>query len=103
MSSRLRVTKHSHRLARNAPKLVPNVPRAGGVVGNEDPTERQQIILDFIKLYIEKNGMPPAVSEIARAFDILPNAVQGHIVRLRAKGLLKEPPYPGASRSIVPT
>lgn len=95
--------KRSNRSAPNAPKLVPNVPRAGGVRGNDDPTERQQIILEFIKLYIEKHGMPPAVSEIARAFDILPNAVQGHIVRLRAKGLLKAPPYAGASRSIVPT
>ncbi len=50
-------------------------------------TERQQEIYDFVKLYIEDNGMPPTTMEIKDAFGFKsPQSVVDHLKALKKKG-----------------
>lgn len=53
-------------------------------------TARQQSIFDFIRLYIETQGMPPTRAEIAAAFGFAsPNAAESHLRALAQKGAIR--------------
>jgi repressor LexA len=63
-------------------------------------TRKQQEVLEFIQSYFAKNGMAPAVREIAEALGKSAQAIQQHIESLRAKGFLQH--QPSKSRTNVP-
>ena len=62
-------------------------------------TARQQQVFDFIKSYLEDNGMPPTRAEIAAKLGFRsPNAAEEHLKALARKGAIEM--IPGASRGI---
>lgn len=64
-------------------------------------TERQQEVLDFIKLYAKKNGYPPTRKEIAIGFGwASANAAQQQLVSIESKGYIRLV-RGGVSRGIV--
>jgi repressor LexA len=65
----------------------------------ETLTARQQEILDFLKQWIQENGMPPTRAEICAALGFRsPNAAEEHLRALQRKGAIEM--MPGASRGI---
>lgn len=67
-----------------------------------DITSRQKQVLEFITLYIENNGYPPSLREIAASLKINgTGGVLGHLEALERKGYLKKDA--GSSRGIVLT
>ncbi len=65
----------------------------------QDLTSRQQQILQFIRDWMEANGLPPTRAEIAQEFGFRsPNAAEEHLKVLARKGVLEL--LPGASRGI---
>jgi repressor LexA len=65
----------------------------------DEPTPRQQAILDFVAARIEAEGMPPTLAEIARAFGFnQTRAAHKHLLALEAKGRLTL--LPGKARGI---
>lgn len=67
-----------------------------------DLTLRQKQVLEFITLYIENNGYPPSLREIAASLKINgTGGVLGHLEALERKGYLKKDA--GSSRGIVLT
>lgn len=63
-----------------------------------EPTPRQRRILDFIRDFSEREGMPPTRADIAAHFGIERASVQEHLQLLAKKGLLEI--VPGASRGL---
>jgi repressor LexA len=63
-------------------------------------TARQQEILDFINTYVEENGFPPSVREIAGHFSIYPATVQDHICALERKGELQKKRFQSRTLSV---
>lgn len=65
----------------------------------QELTERQQEILDFIRLHIAGEGLPPTRAEIATALGFKsPNAAEQHLKALSRKGAIEL--VPGSSRGI---
>ena len=66
-------------------------------------TDRQEMVLDFIYDYMEKNGWPPTLREIGSYLGIgSTNGVTDHLLALEKKGYLER--VPGKSRAIrMPT
>lgn len=52
-------------------------------------TERQQRVLDWVRAFKHKHGLPPTVREIGAAFHITPRAVFDFLKALERKGYLK--------------
>jgi repressor LexA len=68
----------------------------------DDLTSRQRETLDFITLFIENNGYPPSLREIAASLKINgTRGVLGHLEALERKGYLKKDA--GSSRGIALT
>ena len=64
-------------------------------------TPRQQIVFDFVTEYIDTNGMPPTVREIAEGLGFKsPNSVQEHLRLIEKKGYLEL--KRGIARGIFP-
>jgi repressor LexA len=62
-------------------------------------TDRQELVLDFIYDYMEKQGWPPTLREIGSYLGIgSTNGVNDHLVALERKGYLER--IPGKSRAI---
>ena len=56
-------------------------------------TKRQEEILEFIKIHIEKSGFPPTILEIQQEFSFKsPNAVQEHVKAIARKGYIRRNP-----------
>jgi repressor LexA len=52
-------------------------------------TDRQQAIYDFIRVTIDKRGLPPTMREIGEEFGIRStNGVEGHLAALERNGLI---------------
>ena len=55
----------------------------------EGLTEKQEAVYQYIKVFIESNGWPPSVSEIAQHFILSPSAVRDYyLVALEKKGFI---------------
>lgn len=61
-------------------------------------TNRQQAFLDFLRQRIGGDALPPALQEIADAFDIQVNGVVKHLKALERKGYIEL--IPGQARGI---
>jgi len=56
-------------------------------------SNRQQMILDFIKSEVNTKGYPPSVREIAHAVGLASSStVHGHLSRLETKGFIRRDP-----------
>lgn len=67
----------------------------------KDISERQQLILDYIKNQIKTSGYPPSVREIGQAVGLSSSStVHAHLLKLEKKGYLKRDPI--KTRAIVP-
>jgi repressor LexA len=64
----------------------------------KDLTEKQRIILEFLKEYTRNHGYPPTVREIGEHFKFLWAAARGHLQALQRKGFIKL--NPSRSRGI---
>lgn len=53
----------------------------------QNPTARQQQVLDFIKGYMDERGYSPSYREIS-SIGITPGTVRNHLDALEAKGYL---------------
>ena len=68
----------------------------------DELTSRQRQVLEFITLFIENNGYPPSLREIAASLGINgTRGVLGHLEALERKGYLKK--NAGSSRGIALT
>lgn len=64
-------------------------------------TLRQKEILDFIKDYLESNGVAPTLSDIRKKFEFSSNsAAHQHVAALQRKGFLKKLPYQARAISL---
>ena len=67
-------------------------------------TERQRSILEFIKSFSGKHGVPPTVREIGEQFKVTPRAAFDHLKALERKGELQRRVSAGrTSRSLTVT
>lgn len=63
------------------------------MTAGQKPTKRQEEILKFIKIHIERSGFPPTISEIQKEFSFRsPNAVEEHLRALVRKGQIRRNP-----------
>ena len=62
------------------------------------PTDRQIQVLEFIRVFIQKNQYPPSTRDICDRFRINLNGVTGHLIALEKHGLIKT--TAGIARSI---
>ena len=63
-------------------------------------TERQEEVLNFIKVFISTNKYPPTMREIAFSFNITANGAYDHVKALEKKGKIhcdvnRRPAFPG--------
>jgi repressor LexA len=62
-------------------------------VTEQNLTERQRQVFDFIRGYARDHGYPPAVREIGRALGLAsPSTVHGHLAKLERAGLVRRDP-----------
>ncbi len=67
-------------------------------------TSRQRDVLNFIRAFSAKHGLPPTVREIGDRFKITPRAAFDHLRALERKGMLQRRPSAGrTSRALVAT
>jgi repressor LexA len=52
-------------------------------------TERQRVVLAFIRSFTSRNGVPPTVREIGDKFGVTPRAAFDHLRALERKGMLQ--------------
>ncbi len=67
-------------------------------------SNRQQLILNFIKAEVAERGYPPSVREIAKAVGLASSStVHGHLAKIEEKGFIKrDPTKPRAIEIIEP-
>ena len=53
---------------------------------------RRESMLAFLRTYIERNGYPPSMAEIAEEEGIAKSAVRHHLYRLQRDGLITMTP-----------
>ena len=61
-------------------------------------TGRQMVVLKSVRSYIEENGFPPAMLDIASELGINVNAVQDHLRAIEKKGFITR--VPSVSRGL---
>src|ERR1700730_10423193 len=65
-------------------------------------TARQREVLEFIRVFGERHGVPPTVREIGEKFDFTARAAFDHLKALERKGMLeRRAPCKRASRTLV--
>ena len=65
-------------------------------------SNKAQLIMDYVNLFIEENGFSPSVREIGAAVGLRPTAsVSYHLQALQEKGLLQAPGAKGRKRALV--
>jgi repressor LexA len=81
------------------PRLTEGLGRKGSFFMSQ-LTDRQQQVYDFLTLFLDRNGYPPTLQEIAKHLHVSGNlGVLRHLKALEREGLIKR--NPGSSRSIV--
>jgi repressor LexA len=67
-------------------------------------TGRQRDVLNFIRNFSSRHGVPPTVREIGERFDVTPRAAFDHLRALERKGMLRRRPSSGrTSRALTLT
>ena len=67
-------------------------------------TSRQQEVLDFIRAFTGRHGLPPTVREIGEKFRVTPRAAFDHLRALERKGMLQRRASAGrTSRALTAT
>lgn len=67
-------------------------------------TTRQREVLDFIRAFTARHGVPPTVREIGERFRVTPRAAFDHLRALERKGVLqRRPSTRRTSRALMPT
>jgi len=67
-------------------------------------TDRQLDVLNFIKTFTARHGVPPTVREIGEKFKVTPRAAFDHLKALERKGMLQRRASAGrTSRALTPT
>src|SRR3989442_4946079 len=67
-------------------------------------TARQREVLNFVRTFCEREGVPPTVREIGARFRVTPRAAFDHLAALERKGMLERRATAGrSSRSLVPS
>jgi repressor LexA len=67
-----------------------------------DLTARQRDVLNFIRTFSTRHGVPPTVREIGERFDVTPRAAFDHLRALERKGMLRRRASAGrTSRSLT--
>jgi repressor LexA len=67
-----------------------------------DLTARQRDVLNFIRTFSTRHGVPPTVREIGERFDVTPRAAFDHLKALERKGMLRRRASAGrTSRSLT--
>lgn len=65
-------------------------------------SDKAQMILEFVNLFVQENGYAPSVREIGAAVGLRSTAsVSYHLQQLQAKGLLVSPEGKGKKRALV--
>ncbi len=65
-------------------------------------TSRQRDVLDFIRAFTGRHGVPPTVREIGAKFQVTPRAAFDHLRALERKGMLQRRSAPGrTSRALT--
>jgi repressor LexA len=65
-------------------------------------TERQRDVLNFIRTFTTRHGVPPTVREIGHRFHVTPRAAFDHLKALERKGMLQRRVGPGrTSRALT--
>jgi repressor LexA len=67
-------------------------------MGTTELTPRQQDVYTFVQRYVENNGYPPTLQEIAHGLGIQPNAARTHLLLMEKKRAVRY--VPGISRGI---
>lgn len=60
---------------------------------NLNLTEKQQLILSYIKEFTGIHGFPPSIREIGEAFRIAPPSVLSHLKAIEKKGFIRREPF----------
>jgi repressor LexA len=73
-------------------------PTKEGLMAEDEPTDRQRAILDFIVAQQRDRGFPPSVREIGEAVGLTsPSTVHSHLATLQKRGyLVRDPSKPRA-------
>ncbi len=59
----------------------------------QELTQRQREVFDFVRGYAGEHGYPPAVRDIGRALGLAsPSTVHGHLAKLESAGLVRRDP-----------
>src|SRR2546423_1636744 len=58
-------------------------------------TARQRDVLNFIRAFTSRHGVPPTVREIGEKFRVTPRAAFDHLRALERKGMLQRRAGPG--------
>src|SRR5881296_3322128 len=58
-------------------------------------TDRQRDVLNFIRAFSARHGVPPTVREIGGKFRVTPRAAFDHLRALERKGMLQRRAAPG--------
>ena len=68
-------------------------------------TTRQRDVLNFMRAFSTRHGVPPTVREIGERFHVTPRAAFDHLRALERKGMLQRRSGPGrtARRSRAPS
>ncbi|RJP21300.1 MAG: transcriptional repressor LexA [Candidatus Abyssobacteria bacterium SURF_5] len=64
-------------------------------------TDRQEMVLNFIKAFTDRNGYPPTIREICAHFHFLPRAAANHVNALVRKGYLSKAPRKSRSLEVI--
>lgn len=73
-------------------------PRIDKALGKNSLTEKQNLVLDFIRQHIESVGFPPTVRQIATYFSISAKAAHDHVRAISKKGYIRL--FPGSARGM---
>ena len=66
-------------------------------------TDRQRQVLDFIRMFGERHGVPPTVREIGEKFGFTARAAFDHLRALERKGMLRRTPLKSRAISVTET
>src|SRR2546422_11734084 len=96
------VVQHGTRFLLTSQHKLSDTCRTGGGRTMRELTSRQREVLDFMRGFQSRHGVPPTVREIGERFRITPRASFDHLRALERKGQLQRRPSVGrTSRALT--